>query len=273
MTTFYLMQVIPLLLGALAEGAVLFLLLNMLRETGATAKNFQGVDIPVSAGLSFPMALIIVVVIYELWGWYEDAYLLFIFGVVAISFLGFIDDRLGGRDTLGFKGHFSALFKGRLTTGGLKALGGGFISLFLALALSNGWYDIIINTLIIALFTNLLNLLDLRPGRAVKGFLFLGLIIAALARWQLNFLLILPVVGAVIVYFPVDLKARAMMGDAGSNVLGLVLGYLCVTSLDFPYRLGILVFLLAVHLYTEKYSLTETIEHSKVLKWLDDLGR
>lgn len=273
MLDFYLIQVIPLFLGALAEGAVLFLLLNMLKETGATGKNFQGIDIPVSAGISFPMSLIIVAVFYELLGWYEDAYLLFIFGLVAISFLGFIDDRLGRRDTLGFKGHFGALFKGRLTTGGLKALGGGVISLFLALSLSKSWYDIIVNTLIIALFTNLLNLLDLRPGRAIKGFLIFGAVILALARFNTNSWLFLPLLGAVVVYFPVDLKAKAMMGDAGSNVLGLALGYWCVLSLEFPYRIGVLAFLLAVHVYTEKYSLTETIENNQVLKWLDDLGR
>lgn len=273
MLGFYIMEIVPLLLGALAEGAVLFLILSMLRETGAIGKNFQGIDIPVSAGISFPMSLILVAVIYNLLGWYEDAYLLFIFGAVAVSFLGFIDDQLGQRDTLGFKGHFGALFKGRLTTGGLKALGGGVISLFLALSLSSSWYDIIINTLIIALFTNLLNLFDLRPGRAVKGFLLLGLVIAALADFHIQFFLFFPLLGAVIVYFPVDLKAKAMMGDAGSNVLGLALGYMCAASLILPYRIGVLAFLLAIHVYTEKYSLTATIESNKVLKWLDDLGR
>lgn len=268
-----LISVIPLLLGALAEGVVLFLLLNMLKESGATGKNFQGMEIPVGAGVSFPMALIVIAVIYTLLGWYEDAYLLFIFGVVAISFLGFIDDCLGKRDTLGFKGHFGALFRGHLTTGGLKALGGGTVALFLALVLSQNWYDIILNTLIIALFTNLLNLLDLRPGRAVKGFLLFGIIIACLASFNIEFFLILPLLGAVLTYFPVDLKAKAMMGDAGSNVLGLTLGYVAAFSLPLSSRWGILIFLLAMHIYTEKYSLTKTIENNSVLKWLDNLGR
>src|SRR5690606_29750187 len=118
----------------------------------------------------------------------------------------------------GFKGHFGALLRGRLTTGGLKALGGGLIAFFLALFLSSSWYDVVLNTLIIALFANMLNLLDLRPGRAVKGYFIFLLLILLLAKGRVDWLLIMPVIGAVLVYFPYDLKAKVMMGDAGSNV-------------------------------------------------------
>ncbi|MBO8159177.1 MAG: hypothetical protein H0Z36_06425 [Thermosyntropha sp.] len=245
----------------------------MLKETGCSAQNYQGIDIPVSAGISFPMTLITTMVIYMLLGWYDNAYLLFIFGITAVSFLGFIDDRLGRRDTLGFKGHFGKLFKGKLTTGGLKALGGGMIALFLAFSIGGTWYDVLLNTFIIALFTNLLNLFDLRPGRAIKGFFFLLAIIAGFARFDNEWMFIVPLIGAVIIYFPVDLKAKAMMGDAGSNVLGLGLGYISALSLTLNLRIGVLIFLLAVHIYTERYSLTKTIEQNRVLRWIDELGR
>ncbi|HPT69846.1 MAG TPA: hypothetical protein PKW50_06835, partial [Syntrophomonas sp.] len=46
--------------GALAEGLLLFFLLPMLKETGAVRKNYQGIDIPVSAGLTFPLAVMLV---------------------------------------------------------------------------------------------------------------------------------------------------------------------------------------------------------------------
>lgn len=264
--------VLAVLGGAVAEGLLLFFLLPMLREAGAVRKNYLNQEIPVSAGLSFPLAYMLVGLCYALLNPYPPENLLLL-GLVTISFLGFIDDMLGQRDTLGFRGHFGALFKGRLTTGGLKAVGGGVIALFIAVFIGGGWLNIIFNTLIMALSTNLMNLLDLRPGRAIKGFLIFLVVIVALAGGRIDYYLLAPLLGAVLYYFPADLKARVMMGDAGSNVLGLALGFMAVTSLSWNARLGCLVFLIAMHIYTEKYSLTRTIENNVVLRSIDQLGR
>ena len=269
----WLVSGLALLGGVIAEGLLLFFLLKMLEDAGAVRKNYLGNDIPVSVGLSFPLAMMLVLLVYALLGCYQDSYHLFVLGLISISFLGFIDDMLGQRDTLGFKGHFGALFRGRLTTGGLKAVGGGIIALFLAVFIAGEWWNIILNTLILALFTNMMNLLDLRPGRAVKGFLVFLLTITLIAMGRMDYFLLASLLGVVLCYFPQDLRAKAMMGDAGSNVLGLSLGYLTVTSLSLTARLGFLVFLLAIHLYTEKYSLTRTIENNALLRTIDQLGR
>lgn len=262
-----------LAIAILMEGLILRFLLPMLEEVGAVRKNFRGIDIPVSVGLSFPVAVLIVYLLYGIFFWFDQAYQLFILGLVFISFLGFIDDMLGQRDTLGFRGHFGALFRGRLTTGGLKALGGGLIALFVAVFSSTGWTNILLNALVLALFTNMLNLLDLRPGRAIKGFLFFLIVLLIVAGFKSDWLLVAPLLGAVLCYFPYDLKARAMMGDAGSNVLGFSLGFLAVSSLSLYARIGVLIFLVAMHIYTEKYSLTRTIEHNPLLRRIDNLGR
>lgn len=259
--------------GALAEGLLLFFLLPMLKETGAVRKNYQGIDIPVSAGLTFPLAMMLIFLVYILLGQGSVNFPFFLLGMMVISFLGFIDDMLGQRDTLGFKGHFGALFKGRLTTGGLKALGGGFVAFFIAVTLGGAWWNVVLNTLLMALFTNMMNLLDLRPGRAIKGYLFFLILITAVAWTKVDYWLLAPLLGAVLCYLPVDVKARAMMGDAGSNVLGLALGMYAAGWLSLPVRLGFLLFLLAMHIYTEKYSLTTTIENNKLLKAVDQLGR
>lgn len=259
--------------GALLEGLVIFFLIGMLKETGAVRKNFQGIDIPVSVGLSFPFVVMVVFLIYGIMQWYDDSYHLYITALMSVSFLGFIDDMLGQRDTLGFKGHFGALFRGRLTTGGLKALGGGMVSFFVAVFVSNGWANIIMNTLILALFTNMLNLLDLRPGRAVKGFAFFLIIIVLSAGNDINWVLLAPLVGAVCWYFYYDISARVMMGDAGSNVLGFALGYFTITAFSFYARLGVLIFLIVMHLITEKYSLTKIIEKVSILRYIDNMGR
>ncbi|MFA7147710.1 MAG: hypothetical protein WC109_02630 [Syntrophomonadaceae bacterium] len=270
---------LAMLVGAVVEGVALYFLLNMLLAAGATRKNYRGNDIPVSAGISLLVSVILVFLFYVLIRRYDFSFHLYLVGIISICFLGFIDDMLGQRDTLGFKGHFGALFQGKLTTGGLKALGGGMIAFFLALSLSqleslgNGWVDILINTLIIALFTNMLNLLDLRPGRAIKGYFFFLLLIILMAAGRVDWLLITPLLGAILVYFPVDLKARAMMGDAGSNVLGLTLGYYSIIFLSLPYRAAVLLFLIAMHIYTEKFSLTKTIEQVPLLRLIDQAGR
>ena len=264
---------LAILAGLILERIVLYFVLNMLRETGMVGKNYQGDTIPLSTGITFPVAIMPVFLIYELFSCYDSSYSLFLLGIVFISFLGFIDDSLGRRDTLGFRGHFSALFRGKLTTGGLKAVGGGFIAFFLAFFVSDGWLNIILNTLIIAFAANMLNLLDLRPGRAIKGFFFCLLIVVALAVFAVDPLLIAPLLGIVLAYLPEDLQAKTMMGDAGSNVLGLALGFLCIMSLSLLPRIGILIFLIAVHIYTERFSLSRTIENNAVLKAIDQWGR
>jgi len=271
--SFILLAVVAFIAAVLMEMLTLWFLIPLLKESGVVKENYERLPIPVSAGISFPIALTPIFIMYELLDNNNDGYTVFLFGIVAISFLGFIDDLLGKHDTKGFKGHIGSLLKGKLTTGGLKAAGGGFIALYLAVSVSSGYVDILINTILLALFTNMLNLLDLRPGRAIKGFLFLLLVISLLGYTLMDWLLLIPLLGTVIYYLPMDLKVRAMLGDAGSNVLGLALGYAAVTSLSQLERIGFLVFLVAIHLYTEKYSLTQTIERISVLNRLDKLGR
>lgn len=264
---------LALIAGILAEALILYYLLTMLKNTGAVRPNYLGVSIPVSAGLSFPAAVMAVYMLAAILSRYKPSFTIFMLGLMTISFLGFIDDMLGQRDTLGFKGHIGSLLRGTLTTGGLKAGGGFALAIFLAYFHSPNLINLAINCLIIALFTNLINLLDLRPGRAVKGYLFFLLVIIALARGRVEWLLMVPLLGAVLYYFIFDIKARAMMGDAGSNVLGLALGYYTVLSLPFWYRSGFLIFLILIHVYTEKYSLSKTIEKIPLLRAVDQWGR
>ena len=71
-----------------------------------------------------------------------------------------------------------------------------------------------VNALIIALTTNTLNLLDLRPGRCGKAFLLGSLLLFCIgetsALRQLP-----PVIGGVLAHLPWDMRRVVMMGDAG----------------------------------------------------------
>ena len=246
----------------------------------ALAKNFRGESVPQGIGIIFVLCSLPCYVLYMLFSKSETAisldFLAILMAVFTVSFAGFIDDMLGTRDTLGFKGHFKALFLGKLTTGALKAIVGFLAALTVSLFLSPNIRELAVNVLVIALSTNLLNLLDLRPGRAVKFYIFSLLVLGlgeALAGNFVNLTFFIPLVGVVLGYFPFDLKARCMMGDAGSNVLGITVGILAAMHLDFYEKIVLLVFLLLIHLFAEKYSLSDVIEHNRFLRYIDRLGR
>ena len=117
-----------------------------------------------------------------------------------------------------------------------------------------------------------MNLLDLRPGRAIKVYLIIWLVLLlTLAGFEKSLLLLL--LPNVLAYFNYDLKAKAMMGDTGSNVLGISIGILFVMGYSFNIRLAWLAFLIFIHILTEKYSLTKIIENNKFLNFIDKLGR
>lgn len=273
LTPFIILAGFIFLFSILFEIMALHLVLPMLANSPAVRENYRQVLIPTGAGLTFPftvMASYLLVYLSDAYG--GGRFTLFLAAIVTLSFLGFIDDMLGQRGTLGFKGHFKSLFgRHELTTGGLKALGGGLVAVYVALLYSRDWKDFLLNVLVIAFFTNAMNLFDLRPGRCIKVFVPLFLVLAVFA-WE-DALIFLPVLGAVLSYAGYDFKARAMMGDAGSNVLGITLGVMCVYGLGVWARLGVLAVLVLLHVYTEKYSLTELIENNKVLRVLDKMGR
>jgi len=254
------------------ELLILFFLLRFMSRHRVTAPNYRGIEIPIAVGVSFPATLFVVFMVERILGVYPGGEAgVYLAAVTGISLLGFIDDLIGTRDTLGFRGHIRKLFHGELTTGGLKAVGGGIIAVYASALLFKSWQDILVNALVMALFANLINLLDLRPGRAIKGFLVLFVILFFAAKSDL--FLFLPLLAAVLAYFPFDLKAKAMMGDSGSNVLGFTLGLMCAMRMNMPFRLGFLGFLIVAHLFTERYSLTEIIERCALLRYLDNLGR
>lgn len=271
----YILYIILLLTGIFGTYAVIPLFKNLLIDSNVLRPNYKQDMIPVSMGIVFlPMIIINGIILAYFTSEYKNLMYLFmfIFGMISMFFAGVLDDIIGNRDVSGLKGHFKSLLKGNLTTGGFKALFGGFVGVIISIAISKSIVDIIVNTLIIALSTNLMNLLDLRPGRAIKAYL---VIMTTLFLTLTGYVKALPllIVPNVLAYFSQDLKARAMMGDTGSNVLGISIGILVVLGYSLKIRLLWLVFLILIHLITEKYSLTKIIEKNKFLNYIDKLGR
>ena len=271
----YIFKSIIFILGLVGTYLMIPLFKNLLVESNCIRPNYKGEMIPVSMGIVFlPMIIIngIILAFFTVDFISLSCLFIFIFGMMAMFFAGIIDDTIGNRDVSGLKGHFKSLFKGTLTTGGFKALFGGFVGLIISVSISKDIIDIVVNTLVIALSTNLMNLFDLRPGRAIKVYLVIMItIFFTLSGYiQILPLLILP---NVLAYFNFDLKAKAMMGVNGSNVLGISKGILMVLGYTLKVRIVWLVFLVLIHLLTEKFSLTKIIEKNKVLNFIDRLGR
>ena len=184
----------------------------------------------------------------------------------------------------GLRGHLGALARGELTTGGLKVLGIGAGALASAAFATPthrpdgtrrsalGWLaDVAASGALIASSANLVNLLDLRPGRALKAATLvaapLALVPGAGAGAAAT---VLGVAGAAI---DQDLAEADMLGDGGANALGATLGVAMVLSAPRPLRLAALAVVVALTAASEKVSFTRVIEGTPVLRDIDAWGR
>jgi UDP-GlcNAc:undecaprenyl-phosphate GlcNAc-1-phosphate transferase len=240
---------------------------------------------------------------------------------VGVLAFGLIDDVFGDGSAKGFRGHLAALREGHLTTGAFKLLGIGFLALAAAtgpvlrsgrvlIDVRFGRWGVVLVMLVtwalagavIALSANAVNLLDLRPGRALKGYLVLGTVgiaVAGIALWtrvaDLSKLLhdvgatpAVPVAAAaasavlvlaVLAFGPVaavwrlDLGERGMLGDAGANAMGALAGYLIAWSGNLWFLAAAAAALLAFNLASERVSFSRVIEERPLLRWIDGLGR
>lgn len=264
------------------------------RRRGAFVRNYRGVGVPLGLG----------------WAWVGFGVLTTIFaGVVAASpaayglgalvigaaLLGWLDDRFGERGTKGFGGHLGALRHLRVTTGVVKLVGIGVLSLYAAWGLpsvdlqTGGLAGIavwLLGAAVIALTANLLNLLDLRPGRALKAYVPFALVGGAMIGVRgfvsstsspSDYLAVLvPVLiflGPVLACWRADLGERGMLGDMGANAAGALAGWLLAGALPAAGLAIAAAVLLALNLASERVSFSAVIEGNAGLRWLDGLGR
>ena len=182
---------------------------------------------------------------------------------------GGYDDLAGSGGRRGFRGHLGALAHGQVTTGAVKLGGIGATGLAASALLGGGALDVTLNAGLIAGGANLLNLFDLRPGRAIKVAALAGGMLALAGAPQVA---AIPV-GAALALVGEDLGERAMLGDAGANALGAMLGAAAAASLPRPGRAAILAGIVVLTAASEKVSFTKVIQRTPPLHWLDMLGR
>ncbi|TWJ22471.1 hypothetical protein JD76_02587 [Micromonospora endolithica] len=204
--------------------------------------------------------------------------------------VGLYDDVVGSRPeqktAKGFAGHLAALREGRVTAGLVKIVGVGAAGLGAAAllaadptvaahrrrqrhgALGRG-VDVLLGAGVIAGTANLVNLLDLRPGRAAKSGLLLGVPLAGGPHGGIA----AGAVGAAAGLLPADLAEDVMLGDSGANALGALLGVGLAARTGPLGRAGILAALAGLTAASEKVSFTAVIQRTPGLRELDALGR
>jgi hypothetical protein len=197
-------------------------------------------------------------------------------GAGAAAFGGY-DDLKGSGARRGFRGHLGALARGEVTSGTVKLAGIGATGLAAGALIGRpdagrgSAADLVINAGLAAGGANLLNLFDLRPGRAIKVALAAG---AALGLASpAGALAAAAPAGAALAVLPEDLGERAMLGDSGANALGGMLGVAAAVALPRQARIAVLAAITGLTAVSEVVSFTRVIDRTPPLHWLDMLGR
>lgn len=253
-------------------------LLRSLADGGFTVTNYRGVPLPCPLGLLFPAALSVAFVplcAAVVLGADPEVLALsgFVFPVL-VSVLGLADDAFSSASR-GLRGHLRATLRGEFSTGALKAVG----IAGLALGTTYGAYGDddarwLASALVLTLATNLFNLVDLRPGRAVKAYLLVVAGCAVLAWDEALFQGMSTFTAVVVVCGLFDLRERGMLGDTGSNAIGAAAGVWLVGTLDSTSGLLLAAaVLLALTAYGEFRSISAFVERTPGFRHLDSLGR
>jgi hypothetical protein len=170
----------------------------------------------------------------------------------------------------------AALREGRVTSGMVKVAGAGAAGLVASAMLPpdgrrglSRATNVLLGAGVIAGLANLMNLFDLRPGRATK----VGMLIGTPLLGGAGGAVAAATMGAAGGLLPDDLDEQTMLGDAGANALGALLG-VALAARTGPYgRAVLLAGIAGLTAASEKVSFTKVIAATPVLRELDEWGR
>lgn len=185
--------------------------------------------------------------------------------------LGLYDDLYGDSHARGLRGHLDALRQGRLTTGVVKLAGLAGTGLAVATLDGARGVDAAVEAALVAGCANLVNLLDLRPGRALKVTGLTGLALALGPGRSGR--VATGLAGAALTVLPADLGETAMLGDCGANAAGAALGWCLAAGLPRRARAAAFAAVVALTLASERVSFSAVIERTPWLRAVDGWGR
>jgi UDP-N-acetylmuramyl pentapeptide phosphotransferase/UDP-N-acetylglucosamine-1-phosphate transferase len=189
----------------------------------------------------------------------------------AAAGLGAYDDLASHPQARGLRGHAAALRAGVVTSGVVKLVGLTAAGLASAPSRPRRAGSVVLDTVLVAGTANLVNLLDLRPGRALK--LTAGIAAPMTTVNGAGGDLAAAVAGVTLGLLPADLGERQMLGDCGANALGAAIGWSLAARLSGVARCLAAAAVVALTVASERVSFTEVIERQPALAALDRWGR
>ncbi|MFI2201011.1 hypothetical protein ACH47Z_09605 [Streptomyces sp. NPDC020192] len=141
--------------------------------------------------------------------------------VLAAGVCGAYDDAAGDQRR-GWRAHLGALRDGEVTSGAVKLFGISAAGLVAGALMKERAPDKLLAGVVIAGAAHFVNLVDVRPGRAVGAVLALGA--PGLLRSGPGAGLSAAAMGGAAAVLPDDLGERGMLGDTGAHALGAALG-------------------------------------------------
>lgn len=273
--------------------------------------NFHGATVSLRGGVAMAGASVASAAVASVLSDQPRAALGGVVASLAGGLAGYIDDvdqgaHDGGKVAKGLKGHLGALAHGQVTTGVIKIAGIGASALAAsalvgskATSVSGKAADLALNTVLIAGTANLANLLDLRPGRALKATVLVATPLsyfscaaaktpasgasgaasatpaapASASGASAQRLLASGLNAAAITALVEDLQETTMLGDTGANAAGALLGTSLAANDSWKLRLGTALGVVGLILASEKVSFSKVIAANPALNWLDQLWR
>jgi len=238
-----------------------------------SAENHRGSRVPIALGLVLVAGAIVGAVLVAAGEHVSSAGWVVAAGEHIVAAAGLVDDVNPGGPR-GLRGHLRAIASFHVTTGVVKLVVVGAVSLIVVAVLPSRALPVsFAGAFAMAACANLWNGLDVVPGRALKAFLP-----AAGAIWLAGPALPLAptfpgVVVAAALVLPLDLRERAMLGDGGANLLGFTVGlgaYLVLPGLALEV---VAVLAVALNVLGDTVSLSRAIDVVPPLRWFDRLGR
>lgn len=273
--------------------------------------NFHGVTVSLRGGVAMAGAAVASAAVASALSDQPRAALGGVVASLGGGLAGYIDDvdqgaHDGGKVAKGLKGHLGALAHGQVTTGVIKIAGIGASALAAsalvgskATSVGGKVADLALNTVLIAGTANLANLLDLRPGRALKATVLVAAPLsyfscaaaktsasgasgaasatpaapASASGASAQRLLASGLNAAAITALVEDLQETTMLGDTGANAAGALLGTSLAANDSWKLRLGAALGVVGLILASEKVSFSKVIAANPALNWLDQLWR
>lgn len=286
--------------------------------------NFHGVTVSLRGGVAMAGASVASAAVASAFSDQPRAALGGLVASLGGGLAGYIDDvdqgaHDGGKVAKGLKGHLGALAHGQVTTGVIKIAGIGASALAAsalvgskATSMGGKVADLALNTVLIAGAANLANLLDLRPGRALKATVLVAAPLsyfscadaktpasgasvtsatasvtsgasgapsatpaapASASGASAQRLLASGLNAAAITALVEDLQETTMLGDTGANAAGALLGTSLAANDSRKLRLGAALGVVGLILASEKVSFSKVIAANPALNWLDQLWR